>query len=83
MIQLVIKSWARYNHIERFGLVLVEAIAGGVPVIGTTAPGLIEAYPPDWPLTVPVENSDALSSLIIKFAGGAFDVGQLKTIAKN
>lgn len=71
------------SRYEGFSLVSLEASAGGVPVIGTTAPGQIETYPPDWPLTVPVDNSDALSSLIIKFTDGAFDIGQLKTIAGN
>ena len=70
------------SRFEGFGLVSLEALARGVPVIGTRAPGLNETYPPDWPLTVPVEDSDALSRLIIKFNDGAYDVGQLKKIAK-
>ena len=71
------------SRYEGFSLVSLEASASGVPVIGSTAPGQIETYPPDWPLTVPVEDSGALSNLIIKFVDGAFDIEQLKTIAGN
>ena len=71
------------SRYEGFGLVLVEALVGGTPVIGTGAPGLIETYPPDWPLLVPVEDSDALSNLIMKFTDGDFDKEQLKTIGKT
>lgn len=71
------------SRYEGFALVSLEALAGGVPVIGTRAPGLIETFPPEWPLTVPIENPDALSRLIIKFIDGAFDIKQLKKTAKN
>ena len=71
------------SRYEGFGLVLVEALVNGVPVIGTSAPGLNETYPPDWPLKVPIENSKALSDLIIKFADSNFNVEELKTIGKT
>lgn len=69
------------SRFEGHSLVALESLAAGVPVIGTSAPGLKDTLPPEWPLKVPVENATALGNLIADFVNGAFDKGQLREMA--
>ena len=66
---------------EGLGLVAIESLAAGVPVIGTSAPGLREALPPEWPLKVGVEDAVALGHLITGFMNGIFDAEELSRVA--
>ncbi len=61
------------SRFEGLARVAVESLAAGVPIIATSAPGLREALPPRWPLTVPVEDHNALGNVIADFVDGAFD----------
>jgi len=63
------------SRCEGLGLVALESLAAGVPLIATTAPGLNEILPPDWPLSVPPEDPDALAATLAKFSSGRFDTG--------
>lgn len=65
------------SRCEGLGLVAIESLAAGVPVIATTAPGLNEVLPPDWPLSVPPDDPGALSAALTEFAGERFDTHDL------
>ena len=53
-------------------------LASGVPVIGTSAPGLRQVLPPEGPFKVGMEDAKALGNLIADFLDGAFDKGRLR-----
>jgi glycosyltransferase involved in cell wall biosynthesis len=65
------------SRYEGLPLVALESLVAGVPLIATTAPGLDEALPADWPLAVPPEDPAALAGMLAGFAGGAFDKSNL------
>lgn len=65
------------SRYEGLPLVALESLAAGVPLIASTAPGLIEVLPPDWPLSVPPEDPDALAAALVEFASEGFDPGDL------
>lgn len=69
------------SRFEGFGLVAIESLAVGVPVLATRAPGLIEALPPDWPLAVPVGDVEALAGLIARLVEGDLDRERLSADA--
>lgn len=48
------------SRFEGFGLLALEALLAGVPLITTTAPGLDEILPTGYPLAAPVEDTQAL-----------------------
>jgi D-inositol-3-phosphate glycosyltransferase len=53
---------------EAFGMVTVEAMAAGVPVVGTNRKGPLEILKNgEYGLMVPVENSEALAEAILKY----------------
>jgi glycosyltransferase involved in cell wall biosynthesis len=45
---------------EGLGLLAVEALLAGVPLVATRVPGLDEVLPPDWPLTATADDVAAL-----------------------
>lgn len=69
------------SRVEGLCRVAIESLAAGVPVIGTSAPGLREALPPEWPLKVGVEDAVALGHLITGFVDGIFDAEELSRVA--
>lgn len=71
------------SRFEGLARVALESMSEGVPLIGTTAPGLIEAFPPNWPLVVPVEDPQELSQVMVKFIDGRFNISELRKIAKD
>jgi len=62
---------------EGLGLVAIESLAAGVPLIATTAPGLDEVLPPGWPLSVPPDDPEALAVALTEFANECFDTHDL------
>lgn len=68
------------SRFEGLPLVSIESLASGVPVIGTSAPGLVETFPPDWPLIAAPEDAATLCHIIMKFLDGDFDNAQLREI---
>lgn len=65
------------SRCEGLGLVAIESLAAGVPLIATTASGLDEVLPPDWPLAVPPDDAGALSAALTEFASEGFDTHDL------
>lgn len=61
------------SRCEGLGLVAIESLAAGVPLIATTALGLDEVLPPDWPLSVPPDDPGAFSAVLTEFASERFD----------
>jgi glycosyltransferase involved in cell wall biosynthesis len=62
---------------EGLPMVVIESLCLGVPIIVTTAPGLIESVPEWWPLVVPSEDSEALGRLVRSVVDGEFDLSIL------
>lgn len=60
------------SRYEGMPLVALESLAAGVPLIASTAPGLDEVLPPDWPLSVPPDDPDALAAALVEFANEGF-----------
>lgn len=56
------------SRTEPFGLVAVEALACGLPVIGTAAGGLLEIIKPEVGKLIPLEDSNALAQAVLEYA---------------
>lgn len=67
------------SRYEGVGMVAVESLCQGIPVIVTAAAGLKEAVPPWWPLIAPVEESDALAKLMMEVLDRSRDLGEMTT----
>jgi glycosyltransferase involved in cell wall biosynthesis len=65
------------SRYEGLGLVAVEALAAGTPVLATRVAGLREALPPDWPLMVAPEDPAALADQIRAFIDDKIDLAGL------
>jgi glycosyltransferase involved in cell wall biosynthesis len=52
------------SRYESYGMVYIEAIAHGLPIIGTTAGAIPETIPAGAGLLVPPDNEDALASAL-------------------
>jgi glycosyltransferase involved in cell wall biosynthesis len=52
---------------EGFGLLAVEAFANGTPVLASNVPGLRRVLPPQWPLTVPASDPQALAAKLDEY----------------
>jgi glycosyltransferase involved in cell wall biosynthesis len=52
------------SRYEGFGLVAVEALLGGLPVVATTAPGLAEVFPQGYPFLSKPDDADAFASAL-------------------
>lgn len=52
------------SRFEGLGLVAIEALFAGVPVVATQAPGLVEVVPADDPLSCPVDDVGALANAL-------------------
>jgi glycosyltransferase involved in cell wall biosynthesis len=61
------------SRFEGLGLVCLESLASGLPVIATNAPGLNEAIPENWPLTCQNENVDLLMLVIKEVLDAKYD----------
>jgi glycosyltransferase involved in cell wall biosynthesis/membrane-associated phospholipid phosphatase len=53
---------------ESFGLVLVEAMAAGVPVVASSIPGYLDVLAPGSGVTVPAGDADALAATLAELA---------------
>ncbi|MBP0110352.1 glycosyltransferase family 4 protein [Bradyrhizobium vignae] len=65
------------SRFEGLPLVPLEAMAAGVPVLMTDAPGLREVTPPGWPLTCPIEDARALAERIDEIGAGRYNLIEL------
>lgn len=65
------------SRVEGLPLVALEALASGTPVITTQIPGLREAVPPEWPLSIPPNDPVALASILTRVLQGQFDLPAL------
>jgi glycosyltransferase involved in cell wall biosynthesis len=54
------------SRFEGLGLLAIEALMAGTPVVVTDARGLDEAVPPDYPFCAPVDDTDALTTLVVQ-----------------
>ena len=54
------------SHIESFGLVLVEAMAFGLPIVATRAGAMPEVLSPEYPGLVEVRNSGAVAEALVR-----------------
>lgn len=52
------------SRFEGFGLVALEVLLAGVPLVATHAPGLNETIPADYPLLAPVDDVEALARAV-------------------
>jgi glycosyltransferase involved in cell wall biosynthesis len=59
------------SRLEPFGLVLIEAMAMGRPVVSTAIDGPAEIVTPETGLLVPVDDPDALANAILDLAADA------------
>ncbi len=57
------------SHFEGYGMAYAEAVAHGLPVIGTTAGAIPETVPPDAGLLVPASNISAFASALRQVVG--------------
>ena len=71
------------SRFEGLSIVALEALGAGVPVIATSAPGLTESVPPDWPLIVPMRDSAAYRNILMKFLDKNYDTEELKIWARE
>jgi glycosyltransferase involved in cell wall biosynthesis len=67
------------SRFEGLGLVAIEALCAGVPVLATNAPGLNEALPDWYPGRCAVDDPAALAAMI---SGFVRDVGQWRADAE-
>lgn len=54
------------SRFEGLGLLAVEALMAGIPVVVTDARGLDEAVPPDYPFCAPVDDAQSLGALVAR-----------------
>lgn len=66
------------SRVEGLPLVALEALASGTPVIVTRIPGLREAVPPEWPLSVPPNDPAALAAMLEQVTEGSYDLAELR-----
>jgi glycosyltransferase involved in cell wall biosynthesis len=57
---------------ESFGLVLVEAMAFGLPVIATSIGALLEIVPQGYPGLVPIHSAECIAKLLQEFVSADF-----------
>lgn len=62
------------SRYEGLPMVALEAFSAGVPVLASTAPGLVEALPPEWPLTVAPDDPRAFAGLLADAVDGRWDL---------
>jgi len=68
------------SRFEGLGLLAVEALMAGLPVIGTQIAGLNEVLTEDYPLLAPAEDVEAIGSLLAQVLN---DPGQFQAVAQS
>jgi len=71
------------SRFEGLGLVALEASASRIPVIASNIPGLSEAIPDNWPLTIENENIQSLKAIIEDVIGNKYDLITLADVSRN
>jgi glycosyltransferase involved in cell wall biosynthesis len=71
------------SRFEGLPLVAAEAMIRGVPIVATTAPGIREVIPPNWPLSVAPDDPSGLAAKLNEICSGKFDLIQLGKQARE
>jgi glycosyltransferase involved in cell wall biosynthesis len=70
------------SRYEGYGMAYTEAIAHGLPVVGTTAGAIPEAVPPGAGILVPPDNLSELTSTLMRLIGSPTDRARLAAGAR-
>ncbi|HAR64403.1 MAG: hypothetical protein DKM50_09620 [Candidatus Margulisiibacteriota bacterium] len=71
------------SRFEGLGMVSIESLGAGVPLLASNAEGLVEALPADWPLIVQNESAYDLTAMIRNVIDGLYDREMLAKMGKQ